>query len=349
MIKLSDFYDYIREMNVLDDRPVEDNTVSISYYRLPKAVSDVIKEFAPLSEKKVLLSRRDIFSEPDTRKKIIKILVWGYSNGNRGNALNTLLHSLDDLTLFFDRYKEREVTEEVIRELFSFPHIRISTASKILYFMRVTIDGFPAIVVDSRVQEALPLFEELQRLPKGDNEGSYMRTVTEIGRIARSNNLESDQIEYFLFNAGKVWSSHIAEVFSKMKEEQVKRADSAFLDRLLKTDREKTPASMNSKSVRTASKDLIPGRKVVNGFHCQIGDFHLFRGVEKGFDYCEVLLDSDTDIATLLDKSFLSSFEKRGRTSLNYRYHRFTNESEQEKAHFYETARTALKKIVDRL
>lgn len=344
MIRLSSFYDHIRTLNVLDDVPVEDNTVSVSYYNLPDSISSVIREFAPQPERKVRLTRREIFEERDTRKKIIKILVWGYSNDSRGNASGALRDNLAALTAFFDKHQGKEIKQEVVKELFGFPHIRISTASKILYFMKVRINGHPAIVVDSRVQEALPLFEELHGLPRGDNEGSYVKTVAAIGSIARANRLEPDQMEYFLFGVGKAWSSYIADKISDLRKEEEANADKGLMERLLKAGAKERPSSRDADGPRTVTPSKVGGLKVVGSFYHRAGRCQLFRGMGT-FEFCKALLDSDEDIDSVLDKDFLRRFEKKGRKRLNYRYHRFGGESESEKAAFFEAAKEQLKRI----
>ena len=233
MIKLYSFFDYIKILDVQGDKPKKDNTVSISYYKLPASISGEIETFVPLAIKKVTLSREEIDAETDTRKKIIKIIVWGYSNDSRGIGSRILGNSLDRLVDYFNKYQGKEVSDEIIQELFRFPGIRISTASKILYFMKVTIGGYPAIIVDSRVQQALPLFEELCKLPKGDDVTTYRKTVTAIGAIAKDNGLEADHIEYFLFNCGKVWTTHLSNRIKAFKKEEMKKADFSVMEKLL--------------------------------------------------------------------------------------------------------------------
>lgn len=43
------------------------------------------------------ISRKDIFKEPDTRIKIVKILMWGFPNGGRSNNIESALKDIDFL------------------------------------------------------------------------------------------------------------------------------------------------------------------------------------------------------------------------------------------------------------
>lgn len=347
MIKLSDFYGSIRGLNVLDDKPVEDNTVAISYYKLPSSISSEIEKFAPRAIKKVTLSRREIFDETDTRNKIIKILVWGYSNNSRSIGTKVLSNHLDRIVSLFDRYRKQEISNAVIKEFFDVPGISISTVSKILYFMQAKIEGYPAFIVDSRVLDALPLFEELYNLPKGDNVNTYRKIVVAIGKLAKGNGVESDQIEYFLFNSGKAWSAYLAAQYAIIRQQEIYNADYQLLDNLLK-DNNPLKQKIKPKAKKSGSYAKMVDRKVVGDYHYEVGDYHLFWGVQSNFDYCQVLVEDNIDLGIILNEDFLKLFPSKGKKQLNYRYYRFSTETDQEKIQFLEKAKVLLDKSAAR-
>ena len=341
MLKLSDFYDDIRNREIRDERPLENNTVSKSYYNLPGSISTVVEDFAPQSVKKVSLSRNDIFDETNTKRKIIKILVWGYSGDSRHIGTKALSNHLDELVSLFDKYRGQEISKSVIEKFFKIGGIGRSTASKILYFMKTTIKGYPSIIVDSRVIEALPLFEELQDLPKGDSVDNYSKVVERIGDIAKKASLDADRIEYFLFNCGIVWNNYLNNLIKDLKSRELQKADYHLLHNLF--DIIKKPTSEKPMEDKQNKPKKYKGRDILYDCFERIGDFNLFLG-KTSFEFCEIYIEKE---GVNIDKELSDEIIRLFPILLKHcRYHKFATETEQEKIQFFRDSKALLEKLL---
>ena len=113
------------------------------------------------------LSRSDVFGESDTKKKIIKALMWGYPKATmpfsgKNNIINiTKDENLEKLVNLFNDIKERPLAEKEINE--KLPKLKvdgvsglgIATMSKLLYFFKVSFEGKRCLIYDSNVMRFL--------------------------------------------------------------------------------------------------------------------------------------------------------------------------------------------------
>ena len=223
MISISAFADSIRATKVRED--VYDATVSSNYFKNP-AVETIVRSFT--TEGKMHLTREDIFNEKDLHTKLVKILVWGYPGDVRNTP--TIIKELGIVETLQNQYEKKSITgKEYLKELLAIKRLGISTASKILYFMNVSIDNYPAIIIDARVVSAFPIITELAKLTGAWDVKSYIKANTAIGELAKSNKLAPEQIEYFLFKLGKEWENHIQTIIKKEEN----NANKQLIDGLL--------------------------------------------------------------------------------------------------------------------
>lgn len=154
------------------------------------------------------ISRADVFSETDTRRKIIKALIWGFPNGYRGR--HTLCKIIANLWKITDilghlnpRYTQKQMCE-MFRELTAIPGVGFSTVTKLLYFFNVRVGNYKAVIVDSNVLKAIPNISEMRHSPSDCSPESYYQQIGYINRISARLGIDSpDKLEYFLFNFGK--------------------------------------------------------------------------------------------------------------------------------------------------
>lgn len=114
-------------------------------------VKTIINEIFDGKEE-ISLSRSDVFGESDTKKKIIKVLMWGYPLATmpfsgKNNIINiTKDENLEKLVNLFNDIKERPLAEKEINE--KLPKLKvdgvsglgIATMSKLLYFFKVSFE-----------------------------------------------------------------------------------------------------------------------------------------------------------------------------------------------------------------
>ena len=110
----------------------------------------------------VELSRADIFSEDDTKKRIIMVLMWGYPTGGRGNNIESILTQIDKLAQLLSSVEKQNLTEKqadnLINELMNIRGLGISTWSKFLYFFNVSINARKCQIYDLKIELSLNTF-----------------------------------------------------------------------------------------------------------------------------------------------------------------------------------------------
>jgi hypothetical protein len=223
MVNLNDFKEQITNLNVKGE--VSTGTIANKYYEIP-ASRVIVNQFAP--NRQLSLSREDIIKETDLRTKYVKILVWGYRRDLRNTS--TLLDKLDIIIDYQKKYEKDRDGNKYLKNLLSIKRMGLSTASKILYFMGVKIDNYPAVIIDNRVITALPLVEQFTSFYKKRNSASFYRDIIEaIGKAAKDLDTDSDKIEYFLYKLGIAWEKHM----SSLRKENEQRADRELLSRLM--------------------------------------------------------------------------------------------------------------------
>lgn len=179
------------------------------YVELPAIFGSIQKQ-----EGVYTVSRADVFAEPNTRRKIIKALIWGFPNGYRGmHTLERIMANMERITDILGhlnpRYTQRQMCE-LFRELTAIPGLGFSTVTKLLYFFNVRVGNHKAVIVDSNVLKAIPKINEMKHCPFDCSPESYYQQVGYINRISTRLGIDSpDKLEYFFFNYGKSFSTHI--------------------------------------------------------------------------------------------------------------------------------------------
>jgi hypothetical protein len=160
----------------------------------------------------------------DLKLFILKTLMWGYPTKGRGNNLNNLLkdENFELLTSTLYKYHESRITiEQLLEDIKSIPGLGLSTMSKFIYFLNSKIDGYKALILDNRIIEVINgnSYKELNHLRdiRYNNAITYYSLYNEtMDKLAKSMDVESDQIEMFLFmfgsNLSRVYGEHVYDV-----------------------------------------------------------------------------------------------------------------------------------------
>lgn len=174
-------------------------------------VEQVFRELRREGQGQIVVSREDIFTTPDIRRRIIKALIWGYPKGMQGNAnLQNVIDQLDCIVRLISEYQEglhsRNRFLALCRSLYEISGLKQSTLGKILYFCEVTVGRSQAVIIDANVLSAFECFDEFYDASyESDPVERYLRQLFKINAVARSLHVSPDQIEYFLFELGKEW------------------------------------------------------------------------------------------------------------------------------------------------
>ncbi len=174
-----------------------------------KLASSIVGLFGVNNE--IEISREDLFEsarEDSLDVFIAKVIVWGYPRGPRGDNFSKLCSNYNLIKKLVRNAKGGiDDWDDHSKPLNKINGLGMSTYSKLLYFMRVEINGNRALILDQRVISALKkcLFEDLKKIQHirvGNAKKKYLEYLTHIHKLSKKYNVDSDGIEMFLFQYG---------------------------------------------------------------------------------------------------------------------------------------------------
>lgn len=171
------------------------------------------------NKNELTISRRDIFeinSEPEKIFEfIIKVIYWGYPKGMQGNNFSRVIEpeNIERLfSLLLPYQKQKSITKhdyfELVKEFKQIKGISLSTYSKFLYFLEVTIDNLPCLILDRRIIKTIADkkfedFSSILNIYYGINaERQYINYLEITNNLAASLETKGENIEQFLFLFG---------------------------------------------------------------------------------------------------------------------------------------------------
>ena len=182
-----------------------------SWSKKLKTDSTAKKEFDSIyPDSECVITRKEILEEPDSKRKSMMTLMWGYPTGGRGNNISNILDKFDDLYGLLKRY-DKEMDKEKFRNLLEeFKEINglgPSTWSKLLYFFNYSIEGNKCLIYDQKIVSSLnrKQFSELANDEKKykQNKNDYLIYLRKIKEWAEKIDAKDsdlpDKIEVFLF------------------------------------------------------------------------------------------------------------------------------------------------------
>lgn len=160
----------------------------------------------------IMISRHDLFNSVNELDLfIIKVLMWGYPTKGRGKNIEKIFDpvNFDQTIKKLEAIKQNEISNEEVQALFS-EGLKLSTVSKLLYFLQIKVESYPALILDLRVIEAIAkkdgyTDDELNALKELSYENApklYPTYLKAISSLALKMNVKADQIEMFLFEFG---------------------------------------------------------------------------------------------------------------------------------------------------
>ena len=210
MVELNEFRTEIISKDVLND--IEVGTINQKYYTLPQSRAVVSTMFP---DKVLRLSRNEIFNTADLKTKLVLILIWGYRTDVRNTP--SILGQMDAMVRLHNQYMSHSIDgEEYLKGLLNIDRLGLSTASKILYFMNVRIDGHPCVIVDARVESALPVIREFSDIGRGEDVQFYKAVLAKVDELSINRSIPNENIEYFLYSLGIAWDYYMSSI--KLRE-----------------------------------------------------------------------------------------------------------------------------------
>lgn len=215
-MRLSTYTELIKNLPYLDQ---SFETAKSTWIKEKYAFSSLFNSFhtSTFQQETVTLSRNDLFNvaEGNIHTALLSIILWGYPRNMRGNNFKKILRYFEngEIPLYCNAALSAEDFFQLATS-FKQTGIGLSTLTKFLYFLRVSVDEQKCLILDSRIMEVLQsgLFNELASLQainefnKVKRYPEYLRLMAE---IADQHGYMVDQLELFLFMFGRNLKSSV--------------------------------------------------------------------------------------------------------------------------------------------
>ena len=159
------------------------------------------------------VNRKDIFnSSSSMRKLILKTIYWGYPRGLRGNHFVDILKNIEVLETILNEIKQQRDLktsdfDNLIKKLKCITGLGLSTYSKLLYFLDLSINNNPCLILDQRLidvfnSEFYDDFSDLAKINAYNKEDKYLSYLDITNKLADELQTKGENIEQFLFMFG---------------------------------------------------------------------------------------------------------------------------------------------------
>jgi hypothetical protein len=184
-------------------------------------LNDIIKPKAVnQKDQRILISRFELFHDQPIELLLIKVLMWGYPTKGRGKNIENILKSpnyLKFIERLTDLKRKGDITiydiKEFLRDIKDVLEIKglgLSTLTKFLYFMRLNVESYRALILDQRVISSISSdkfcdqgIENFKKLSYNNAINYYTEYLSFSHKIADQLHVKSDQVEMFLFEYGQ--------------------------------------------------------------------------------------------------------------------------------------------------
>jgi hypothetical protein len=167
-----------------------------------------------------ILNKRNIKLSPDwingfsrdkllklsfSKEKIIKIFMWGYPRGGRGNNINEVLKKIINIETVLSKYKGNKIDKDhlltLLKEINNFKYLGRSTWSKLLYFSNIFYQNNRLLILDNKIKNVISdsNINGVACNKIGNDIYSYISYVESMNELGKMLNIETDKIEFFLF------------------------------------------------------------------------------------------------------------------------------------------------------
>lgn len=164
----------------------------------------------------VALSRQEVFNvQSNVRQLILKTILWGYLRGMRGNHFTNILAHIDILEQCLTDLSQignlnHDDFNKAVANFKQVPGLGLSTFSKLLYFLEISINNNPCLILDFRIVDTLGrndgnTFDELaqlQNIRRHNAISYYVDYITICNEVANNLQTHTENIEQFIYIFG---------------------------------------------------------------------------------------------------------------------------------------------------
>ena len=191
---------------LISNLPVGQQSFSTKRDTWQKAQNEIFNET-------LQVNRKDIFnSSSSMRKLILKTIYWGYPRGMRGNHFVDILKNIEVLETILNEIKQQRDLktsdfDNLIKKLKCITGLGLSTYSKLLYFLDLSINNNPCLILDQRLidvfnSEFYDDFSDLAKINAYNKEDKYLSYLDITNKLADELQTKGENIEQFLFMFG---------------------------------------------------------------------------------------------------------------------------------------------------
>lgn len=164
------------------------------------------------NEEQILIDRNSVFRIRNRDMFLQEVLFWGFPTGMHGVGRSAFdnWNSLVALCVYLKRHPDLTVAEYrhmVVDHFSNMRGLSLAFFSKLLYFMRVTIDGASAVINDDFVRKGINKVTGPEILPlKNAAKYRYMlypEYLREMQLLARKMDSSPERLEYVFWLIGK--------------------------------------------------------------------------------------------------------------------------------------------------
>ena len=205
------FRDLIANMPIREQAFTSKRETWEKYISELPGIEDLIGEIFGHS-KSVEISRHDLFTFGQGSKVklfVFATVLWGYPAGMRGRHFQSIFQNMDHLEKILISNRETNIENwgEHYRFIDQVEGLGLSTYTKFLYFIRATINGLPALILDQRLIDVFRkgIFRECRDLKTISYESApylYPKYLKMMDCIANKYHIDSGKLEMFLFEFG---------------------------------------------------------------------------------------------------------------------------------------------------
>ena len=133
---------------------------------------------------------------------VMGTLLWGYPNGMRGNHASNIADNLPALTHLLEEARLGISNwEQHFEKIDLIPSVGLSTYTKFLNFLSVSVSGKAALILDQRIIDVAKghSFEDLAGCY---NPATYPVYLEKMHSIADTLGIDAESLEFFLFEFG---------------------------------------------------------------------------------------------------------------------------------------------------
>lgn len=208
---LREFQDTIRHMPLMQQACISKRTTWERFAPHNRELRQILN--GPGNDENAMICREELFElgrNGPSAKFLYATYIWGYPNGGRGRCARIIEHKRRILRLLQTIHGNAAQMDwpAICSVVTGIPGLGVSTFTKLLYFMRITVCGKPALILDNKIIEVFKRgvfpeeFGHLAGVRYDNAMQNYPEYLSAMAEEAEELDVEPGKLEMFLFAFG---------------------------------------------------------------------------------------------------------------------------------------------------